>query len=234
MGWTDEKCTRVLADFDKNGDGDFGFTEFWTWICGHGGRSTEEFRPTLLKHAVDEHTERVARAEEKRIALEEKREKEATKASEKARKEAEKAAGERITRKDFVEQQIAVGVSKDVATALFNKGDDDHDGEIDKDELGTLAADSLYSAGTIKGVFQKGVSGQAGAVNINECDESSMQTLVQTFTSWDVDGDGTISTEELARVIKTLNPSLTEKTVSAMMGEVDANGDGEIDILEFV
>lgn len=232
--WTDEKVTRVLADFDKNGDGDFGFVEFWTWICGHGGKATEEFRPTLLKHAVDENTARLAIAEQKRTELEAKQEKASKIAADKARKEAEKAAGERITRKDYVEQQIAVGVSKEVATELFNKGDDDRDGEIDKDELGTLAADSLYSAGTIKSVFQKGVGGQAGAFNINDCDESGMQTLVQTFTSWDVDGDGTISTEELARVIKTLNPSLTEKTVTAMMGEVDTNGDGEIDINEFV
>merc|ERR1711879_881126 len=35
--WNDERVNKLLSDFDKNLDGDIGFVEFWTWICGHGG-----------------------------------------------------------------------------------------------------------------------------------------------------------------------------------------------------
>jgi Ca2+-binding EF-hand superfamily protein len=55
-----------------------------------------------------------------------------------------------------------------------------------------------------------------------------------TFRLWDKDGDGLIPNRVLERLLKKINPSLTDKQVQAMVTLVDASGDGQIDYDEFV
>merc|ERR1712048_973610 len=81
------------------------------------------------------------------------------------------------------------------------------------------------------GVFQEGIGApEDGKLYA----DSQMREIVSTFRSWDKDGDGTITCDELSRVLRTLNPSLGEKSTSLLMTEIDLNGDGVVDIHEFV
>jgi calmodulin len=46
----------------------------------------------------------------------------------------------------------------------------------------------------------------------------------QAFSVFDADGDGTISTEELGNVMKSLGQNLTHEEVQTMITEIDTDG----------
>lgn len=50
---------------------------------------------------------------------------------------------------------------------------------------------------------------------------------------FDVDGNGLIDREELRKVMSSLNESLSEEELDAMIKEADINGDGQISFDEF-
>ena len=56
----------------------------------------------------------------------------------------------------------------------------------------------------------------------------------EAFSVFDDDGNGTISTGELGMVMHSLGQSPTEAELEAMVREVDADGDGDIDFSEFL
>ncbi|XP_062499933.1 neo-calmodulin-like [Corticium candelabrum] len=70
---------------------------------------------------------------------------------------------------------------------------------------------------------------------IDDTDEMSMTeaSMRQVFMLFDKDESGTISTDELKSVFKSLgqNPNMAE--LQAMISEVDSDGNGEIDFHEF-
>lgn len=59
------------------------------------------------------------------------------------------------------------------------------------------------------------------------------EELLQAFKIFDADGNGTISKDELKRVMDMLGEKLSESQIDEMMKEADINGDGEIDFGEF-
>merc|ERR1712008_448359 len=154
--------------------------------------------------------------------------KQAKEAEEKARIESERVAGLRISRNMFEQQFMALGFNKEVALDLFFNADDDGNGEIDVDELGALGASQAATIGQIKGLVRRNMAGSEIK------DPQDIMKLIDIFTKWDVDGGGTISSNELSQVIRTLNPELTEVTVGEMIKEVDADCNGEVNIIEFV
>ncbi|XP_028394071.1 calmodulin-like [Dendronephthya gigantea] len=56
----------------------------------------------------------------------------------------------------------------------------------------------------------------------------------QAFSVFDVDGDGTISTEELGNVMKSLGQNLTQEEIQTMIREIDTDGNGTVDFNEFL
>lgn len=56
--------------------------------------------------------------------------------------------------------------------------------------------------------------------------EAEMKSAFEVF---DQDGSGTISLEELRKVMKSFGEILTEDELDSMIKEVDKNGDGTID-----
>ncbi|KAL6187533.1 hypothetical protein ACLB2K_038931 [Fragaria x ananassa] len=58
--------------------------------------------------------------------------------------------------------------------------------------------------------------------------------LEQVFNKFDVNGDGKISSSELGAIMGSLGHPATEDELRSMILEVDADGDGFIDINEFV
>lgn len=61
-----------------------------------------------------------------------------------------------------------------------------------------------------------------------------VQELTDSFTFFDRNGDGQISKAELGAVLRSLGQSVTEADLEKLMNDVDVNGDGYIDLYEFI
>ncbi|XP_051905389.1 calcium-binding protein 5-like [Hippocampus zosterae] len=62
-----------------------------------------------------------------------------------------------------------------------------------------------------------------------------LKELKDAFREFDVDGDGSITSDELKHaMLKLLGEQASNKEVEAMVREVDNNGDGTVDFEEFV
>jgi len=234
--WTDACVNKLLDGQDKDGNGELQFTEFWSWVCGHGKRSQQdnELMQALYDQALAKDKERWRIAQEsaaKQAAIDAKKK---AKEEDESRKEAEREAGTRISKKQFVQDRVGIGLNKSVVTEMYAKGDEDRDGEIDKTELAWINAEEATNEKQIKGLFQKSAQASTGKETLKGGDASVMSELISIFSMWDKDGNGTISCDELATMLRTLNPKLTAKTATAMIKEVDLDGDGEVDIMEFV
>ena len=57
--------------------------------------------------------------------------------------------------------------------------------------------------------------------------------LRRVFDSFDADGSGAVSVEEMAAMVKRLNLKLTPAQVKKLVADADPNGSGEIDFKEF-
>jgi calmodulin len=64
-------------------------------------------------------------------------------------------------------------------------------------------------------------------------DMDTEQELLKAFEVFDKDGSGTISSDELRNVLKSLGENLTDDEVEEMIKLADRNGDGSIDYHEF-
>ncbi|KAL2130343.1 hypothetical protein VTI74DRAFT_6569 [Chaetomium olivicolor] len=67
--------------------------------------------------------------------------------------------------------------------------------------------------------------------NVKELDTE--QELINAFRVFDKDGSGTISSDELRNVLKSLGENLTDAEVEEMIQLADRDGDGHIDYHEF-
>ncbi|KAL8105032.1 hypothetical protein AgCh_028991 [Apium graveolens] len=56
----------------------------------------------------------------------------------------------------------------------------------------------------------------------------------EAFSLFDKDGDGCITIEELATVIRSLDQNPSEEELQDMISEVDADGNGTIEFVEFL
>ncbi|XP_074553139.1 calcium-binding protein 5b [Halichoeres trimaculatus] len=62
-----------------------------------------------------------------------------------------------------------------------------------------------------------------------------LKELKEAFREFDIDGDGSITTEELRHAMqKLLGENTCPKEIEAVVKEVDNNGDGTVDFEEFV
>lgn len=299
--WTEKEVEALIEEFDKNKDGELSIVEFWSWVNGHDGRSTENYRPVLLDMAVAENKRKISETEERLAAFHEKRAVEEAKAAKEAQRQAEKEQGLILSRDAFVKAKMEAGFSRAVAEELYSKCDKDQFGDVHLSDVGWLVSDNLATLDQVKATYQKGIqkeaeevswsedwkaevskllkrrgfkeeeeglkyhttnaSGegiaikdilkdktatleskhfplslhmQASNVTVVDCDDKGLSQLVETFLAWDKDGDGTVSSEELKDVLQQVNPKFTEVTLNKMMGEIDVNGDGVIDLQEFV
>jgi calmodulin len=58
-------------------------------------------------------------------------------------------------------------------------------------------------------------------------------TLRAAFAVFDSNGDGTISAEEVRRVVREMGEPVTEQDMAHMLSEIDEDGDGMINYAEF-
>merc|ERR1719188_2940444 len=98
----------------------------------------------------------------------------------------------------------SIGICEKVAGQLFARFDPDENGILGKDEFFAYAA---KGGGEVRGLIKQGVL---------EAD-NRLDKVVDVFKAWDRDGDGTISKEELERVLVVLNPSFTKSEMDKIM-----------------
>lgn len=65
-----------------------------------------------------------------------------------------------------------------------------------------------------------------------DCDIDE-KDLKRAFKEFDADGNGTISKEELGKVMESLGEQLTDQELQDMIADVDTDGDGNVDYKEF-
>mmetsp|Transcript_19387 Transcript_19387/g.42346 ORF Transcript_19387/g.42346 Transcript_19387/m.42346 type:complete len:174 (+) Transcript_19387:105-626(+) len=125
-----------------------------------------------------------------------------------------------ISFEEFRAAMETIGVSDSVAKQLFDRFDPDGNGQLDKTEFFSYAA---KGSGEVRAILRRGLVERA----------EEMDPVVEVFQRWDKDGDGTISKDELERVLIILNPSFTKKELNGVLKAADKNGDGHIDYQEF-
>ncbi|RDY01991.1 Calmodulin-like protein 8 [Mucuna pruriens] len=64
--------------------------------------------------------------------------------------------------------------------------------------------------------------------------QEQISEIKEAFGLFDKDGDGCITVEELATVIRSLDQNPTEEELQDMINEVDADGNGTIEFVEFL
>ncbi|KAJ6775260.1 CALCIUM BINDING PROTEIN [Salix purpurea] len=69
---------------------------------------------------------------------------------------------------------------------------------------------------------------------VDDLTEEEVAELQEAFCLFDKDGDGCITFEELATVIKSLHHSATDEELHIMMSEADVDGNGTIEFVEFL
>lgn len=58
--------------------------------------------------------------------------------------------------------------------------------------------------------------------------------LIKAFELYDEDGGGTITRDEIKKIIDLIGEDMTESEIEELVREADIDGDGEIDYKEFV
>lgn len=61
-----------------------------------------------------------------------------------------------------------------------------------------------------------------------------LKELTEAFQFFDLNGDGKISKEELGSVVRSLGEKITDEGLDRLVKEVDADGDGYINLHEFI
>ena len=64
--------------------------------------------------------------------------------------------------------------------------------------------------------------------------EEQISEFKEAFSLFDMDGDGTITTKELGKVMRSLGQNPSEADLQDMINEVDSDGNGTIDFPEFL
>lgn|ERR1712048_942031 len=68
---------------------------------------------------------------------------------------------------------------------------------------------------------------------MSDLTETQLKDLQETFSLFDANGNGYITTQELAQAMRQLGQNPTNKEIKEMIAKVDANNDGKLNFEEF-
>lgn len=127
---------------------------------------------------------------------------------------------------------------------VFMKFDVNGDGKISSSELGAIMGSLGQPSGEeeLRRMIKEVDSDGDGFIDLKEFIELNtkgvdsdevLESLKDAFSVYDIDGNGSISAEELHEVLKSLGDDCSIAECQKMISGVDANGDGMISFDEF-
>eukprot|EP00904_Undaria_pinnatifida_P012230 jgi/Undpi1/8137/HiC_scaffold_24.g10608.m1 len=127
----------------------------------------------------------------------------------------------------------------------FRTFDKDGSGEIDLNELRTVMTSLGYSPTNkqLEDMMAKVDLDGNGLINFAEfvtmmrkckVDTDFDRQIREAFKFFDQDGSGAIDTKELGNIMRQLGAKLTDAEINLLVQEADVDGDGQVDINEFL
>lgn len=127
----------------------------------------------------------------------------------------------------------------------FQKFDRNGDGYIDKEELSVLLKlylqmEEVPTDQQLARIMAKVDVDQDGKISFKEFKsmmsgtEDETTKYYATFSTFDRDGDGYITFEDLAEVLQLVHPEMKEEEIKSIMKALDQDNDGKIGYPEFV
>merc|ERR1711934_834345 len=89
--------------------------------------------------------------------------------------------------------------------------------EVDKDKRGTIEFEEFIDL----------------MARTNKTHEQMEEEIKNAFLTFDADGSGFITREELVETLTTMGDPVDEETINGMIAEADLDGDGKINYAEF-
>ncbi|XP_038893457.1 probable calcium-binding protein CML25 [Benincasa hispida] len=127
---------------------------------------------------------------------------------------------------------------------VFKKFDVNGDGKISSAELGSIMGSLGHNATEeeLAKMIEEFDADGDGFINLQEFvelntkeidPEELLENLREAFSVYDIDGNGSISAEELHKVLRSLGDDCSVADCRQMISGVDSNGDGMISFEEF-
>lgn len=127
---------------------------------------------------------------------------------------------------------------------VFNKFDSNGDGKISSSELAAIFASLSHpaTADELARMMAEADSDGDGFISLDEFVDlntakvdpnAALEDLRHAFSVFDLDRNGSISAEELARVLRSLGEGVSVAQCKKMIDGVDKDGDGSVSFEEF-
>uniref|UniRef100_A0A7N0TGM8 EF-hand domain-containing protein n=1 Tax=Kalanchoe fedtschenkoi TaxID=63787 RepID=A0A7N0TGM8_KALFE len=113
---------------------------------------------------------------------------------------------------------------------VFERFDVNGDGKISSSELGAMIT-SLGQTATEEEIQRMIIEADKDGDDVDS--DEALESLRGAFAVFDIDGNGSISAEELHKVLKGLGDACSVPVCKRMISCVDADGDGMISFDEF-
>ena len=129
----------------------------------------------------------------------------------------------------------------------FEQYDNDNDGSITLKEfslvMNSLHLNNDFTQDQINSVMEKAGNSSTGKMKVDDFlsiisskykETDTAEEIISAFRTFDKDGNGIISSNELKHIMITLGERLTDEEVDDIIREADINGDGFIYYEDFV